>query len=217
MGVYAVTLPDGAYSVQNDVKTRIVVADNSTDALAMAIRSSSDDGAPWPLATATLISGATDFSRLKFSITVTHDSDNGLGVDKTFNYQPLSTDAIADIGAGLAAAAVAAGLTGANYYTTGAVHKVQLPSALNCGKSVITSHAPVWKGLSAGVLGDVPGGNQFAIGGNDFPDYTLTGTSIKPTPDAASGSTVALARYIDLAPLLAGINPGTVAEAKEWF
>lgn len=209
MGVYIVTLPEGAYTTQDGSNSRLVVADNSTDAIAMAKSFSASDGAPWANATAVLCAGPTDFSGLTFSVTVTHDSDNGLGADKTFSYQPLSTDAIADIGAGLAAAAVAAGLAGVNYYTTGAVYKVQLPAGLNCGKSVITSHAPVWQ--PAAIV------NSSNVTVHQFDPITLTGTSVKPTMDAASGSTVALARYLDLAPLLTGINPAALAELRTFY
>lgn len=200
MGVYLVTLPQGAYTTQDGSKARIVVADNSTDAIAIAARGSTADAAPWSQATAVLVTGSTDFSRYTFGFVVTHDADNGYGADKHVTYTPLATDAVADIGAGLVAAAVAAGLTGTTYNSGS--HNVILPTTVNCGKSVITIDAVKSVGKSVA---------QSGIGGNDFPDVTLTGTSIKPTIDAAAGS-AATVRNIGLTPITTGINPAVAGE-----
>jgi hypothetical protein len=205
MGVYVVTLPEGAYTTLNGSKARVVVADNSTDAVAIAGRASAADGAPWASATAVLVTGSTDFSRITFGFVITHDADNGFGADKVVSYTPLPTDAPADIGAGLVAAALAAGLTGTTHNTTSGANKVVLAAGLNVGKSVITIDGVTSSGES------VASALNGYIGGNDFPDVTLTGTSIKPTVDAASGS-AATARNIDLAPLTSGINPTVVGE-----
>ncbi len=202
MGVYIVTLPEGAYTTLDGSKARVVVADNSTDAVAIAGRRSTADGAPWASATAVLVTGSTDFSRFTFGFTIVHDADNGLGADKHVTYTPLPTDLPADIGAGLVAAALTAGLTGVNHVTSSGANKVNFPTGLNVGKSAITADVPVKHGKSVA---------QSGIGGNDFPDVTLTGTSIKPTVDAAAGS-AATVRNIDLAPLTTGINPTVVGE-----
>lgn len=203
MGLYVVTLPEGAYTTLQGSISRIVAADNSTDAIAIAARFTASDGAPWYSATATLLTGSADFSRYTFGFTITHDSDNGMTSDAVVEYTPLPGDTIDEIGAGLVAAAIAANadLSGTTY----ASHIVIIASGANCGKSVITAHPVVYQGEP--VATDVPGGNSTALGGNDFPDYALTGTSILPTIDAASGSTVALARHFTLVPLTTGINP----------
>lgn len=206
MGVYVVALPEGAYTTLQGSIARVVVADNSTDAVAFASRFSDADGAPWSEATATLVTGSTDFSRFTFGFVITHDSDNAFGTDKVVSYTPLATDAPTDIGAGLVAAALAAGLTGTTHNTTTGANKVVLPTTLNVGKSVITIDPVVSAGES--VAGPLNG----YIGGNDYPDVTLTGTSIKPTVDAASGSTAATVRNIDLAPLASGVNPTVVGQ-----
>lgn len=200
MGVYIVTLPQGAYTTQDGAKARIVVADNSTDAIAIAVRGSRSDAAPWAQATAVLVTGSTDFSRFTFGFIVVADSDNALGANKHVVYRPLSTDGVAEIGAGLLAAALAAGLTGTTYNTGS--KNVILPTGLNCGKSVITVDAVKTVGVSVA---------QSGIGGNDFPDVTLTGTSIKPTIDAAAGSAATI-RNIGLTPITTGINPAVAGE-----
>lgn len=205
MGVYIVTLPQGAYAVQDGSKARIVVADNTTDAIAIAARGSRADAAPWASASAVLVTGSTDFSRFTFGFTVTHDADNTLGTDKHVTYTPLPTDAVADIGAGLLAAALAAGLAGTTY--NAGSHNVILPTTLNVGKSVISIDAVKTVGQSVA---------QSGIGGNDFPDVTLTGTSIKPTIDAAAGSAATI-RNIGLTPITTGINPAVAGEVVTRF
>lgn len=206
MGLYIVTLPQGAYTVKDGSKSRLVVADNSTDAVAIAGTFTDSDGAPWDQATAVLCAGSADFSRYKFGFSITHDSDNGFGSNKHITYTPLSTDAVADIGAGLVAACTAAGVAGVTYNSGS--HNVILPTSVNCGKSVITVDTPVWHGESAA---------QSGIGGNDFADITLTGTSIKPTIDAASVDTAATIRNIGLTPITTGINPTALAEIVGGF
>lgn len=205
MGLYIVTLPQGAYTVKDGSKSRLVVADNSTDAVAIAGTFTDSDGAPWDQATAVLCAGSADFSRYTFGFVVTHDSDNALGTDKHVTYKPLSTDAVADIGAGLLAAALAAGLTGTTYNSGS--HNLILPTTLNCGKSLITVDVVTWQGESAA---------QAGIGGNDYADITLTGTSIKPTIDAASGSAATI-RNIGLTAITTGINPTALAEIVGGF
>lgn len=214
MGVYRVDLPEGAYTVADHSPSRVVIADNAGDAVALAGTLTPGDGAPWSQATATLLTGSVDFSRYTFGFIVPHTTDNGFATDKHVTYKPLSTDAVADIGAGLVAAALALGLTGANYVS--GTHKVNLPAALDVGKDAITIDTPTFQGESMADVLNVPGGNSHALGGNDFPDYALTGTSIKPTVDVASG-TAATARNVDLTPLTTGINPGPVGELVEFY
>lgn len=202
MGIYLVQLPEGAYTTLEFNFARIVAADNAADAKAFAARFSVSDAAPWASATATLLTGSTDFSRYTFGAKVVHDENNGLEADVTFGYTPLPTDTVDDIATGVAAAAVAAGLAG----VAASTNTVVLPTTLNCGESVIDITPPTWTGESMAALGNVPGGNSLALGGNDFPNYELTGTSILPTVTAA-GETVAATRTISFAPLASGINP----------
>lgn len=205
MGVYLVTLPEGAYTTLQGSIGRVVVADNSADAVAMAGTFTDADGAPWADATAVLVTGSTDFSRYTFGFTVVHDAHNGLEADVVVSYTPLSTDTPTEIATAIVAAAVTAGLTGANLVTTSGALTVNLPSALNLGESVINIDSVVWQGES---VQSVDNGYS---GGNDYPDVALTGTSIKPTVDAAGG-TAATARNVAFAVLASGINPTVVGQ-----
>lgn len=205
MGVYIVSLPEGAYTTLQGSIARVVVADNSTDAVALAGTFTDSDGAPWPEATAVLVTGSTDFSRYTFGFTVVHDGHNGLEADVAVSYTPLPTDTPLEIATALVAAAVTAGLTGANLVTAGGALTVNLPLALNLGESVINVDPVVWQGES------VQSVNNGYSGGNDFPNVTLTGTSIQPTVDAAGG-TAGVARNVAFGVLATGINPAVVGQ-----
>lgn len=185
MADYLVTLPSGAYAVQDGNTKMVVTAGNAADAKAIAQAFSDSDGAPWESATVTQIVETAEFAGLEIVTTIVADANNGFTDDVTVSYvvpEGASADTVDEIGALLIAALNAhADLSGVTY--TSGTDTVTFPLGLNCGLSAIT--CKVYKTMVGG---------RFEV------------TSLAPTVSAV-GSGANEARTVVITPLDSGVHP----------